>query len=171
MPHRTKQIGVRLTAEEASFLAQLKIENAATPSDKLRAIIDEARRRKLGTEDYGASLRLVEELVAPTMRIIRASENQIGMHSELVNRVGDWLSESVAYLIASNGNRVDLDEDRLRAIEESLAKRVFVLIQSVLQLAVTTQTPLYNANSVQDRVDPVLELADVIRMHRAQAQS
>ncbi len=162
MPQKTKQVGVRLTDQEAEFIAQLRIENAATPSDKLRAIIDDAMRRKLGTEDYDGSLKLVIDLLAPTTRIVRGSENKHHMHSELVSRMSDWVPECMAYLIASNGAETELDEQQLREIEASLADRVFVLIQSVLQLAITRRAPLYDPSVVQDSVEPVLELADVI---------
>lgn len=169
MPNKTKQVGVRLTDEEAEFLAQLKIENAATPSDKLRAIIDDARMRKLGTEDYDGSLKLVLDMLAPTTRIIRSSENDHRMHSELVSRLSDWVPECMAYLVASNGSEMVLDQDRLREIEAALADRVFVLIQSVLQLAISKHAPLYDNDVVQGGVQPVLELAEVVARLRDSA--
>ncbi len=170
MPQKTKQVGVRLTDEEAEFLAQLRIENAATPSDKLRAIIDDAMRRKLGTEDYDGSLKLVIDLLVPTTRIVRGSENKHHMHSELVSRMSDWVPECMAYLIASNGAETELDEQQLLEIESALADRVFVLIQSVLQLAITSRAPLYDVDIIKDRIDPVLELADVITRMRTPVQ-
>ncbi len=162
MPHKTKQVGVRLTDEEAEFLAGFKAENAATPSDKLRAIIDDARRRKLGTEDYAGSLKLIQDMMAPTTRIIRSSENTHRLHSELVTRLSEWVPECMAYLIASNGNRTELEPSELLEVENALSDRVFVLIQSVLQLAVTRRAPLYEGSVLRDGVEPVLELATVI---------
>ena len=162
MPHKTKQVGVRLTDEEAEFLVGFKAENAATPSDKLRAIIDDARRRKLGTEDYAGSLKLIQDMMAPTTRIIRNSENSHRLHSELVTRLSEWVPECMAYLIASNGNETELDPAELKEVETALADRVFVLIQSVLQLAVTRRAPLYEESVLRDGVEPVLELATVI---------
>ena len=129
MPQKTKQVGVRLTAEEAEFLAELKIENAATPSDKLRAIIDDAMRRKLGTEDYEASLKLILDMLAPTTRIIRSSENTHHMHSELVSRMSDWVPECMAYLIASNGAETELDQQQLRDIEAKYPGLEHVMFQ------------------------------------------
>ena len=168
MPQKTKQVGVRLTDEEAEFLAGFKAENAATPSDKLRAIIDDARRRKLGTEDYPGSLKLVQDMMAPTTRIIRSSENTYKLHSELVTRLSDWVPECMAYLIASNGNEQELDSSQLVEVEAAIAQRVVVLIQSVLQLAVTKQAPLYDSTVLRDGIEPVLELAAVISGQRQQ---
>ena len=161
MPQKTKQVGVRLTDEEAEFLAGFKAENAATPSDKLRAI-DDAMRRKLGTEDYAGSLKLIQDMMAPTTRIIRSSENSHRLHSELVTRLSEWVPECMAYLIASNGNRTELEPAELVEVETALADRVFVLIQSVLQLAVTRRAPLYEESVLREGVEPVLELATVI---------
>ena len=72
----------------------------------------------------------------------------------------------MAFLIASNGAETELDQQQLFEIESALADRVFVLIQSVLQLAITSRAPLYDIDIVKDRIDPVLELADVITRMR-----
>ena len=167
MPNKTVPISVRMTPEDAEFIAQLNVEDAHTPSDKLRALIADARRRKLGTEDYPASLKLVQELLAPTMRIIRSSENDLHVHSELVSRLGEWVPECVAYLIASNGPDVKLDMEQLREIERDLAQRVFVLMQSMLQMAVTRHSPMYEPEVAHEGVVPVLELAEVILQRRS----
>lgn len=162
MPTKTVPISVRLTPNDAEFIAQMNVEGASTPSDKLRAIIVDARRRKLGTQDYSSSLKLTQDMAAPTLRIIRASEHTHRLHSELISRLGDWLPECLAYLIASNGADTELDEKHLEDIEQGLAQRVFVLMQSVLQMAVTKRGPVYNPEVVHDGVQPVLDLAEVI---------
>ncbi len=166
MPNKTVPISVRLTREDADFVAQLDVDDADTPSDKLRAIIVDARKRKLGTEDYPGSLKLIQDLAAPTMRIIRASENSHHTHSELVSRVGEWLPECMAYLIASNGPDIELDAEQLREIERDLTDRVVVLMQSVLQMAVTRRGPMYEPDVLHERIQPVLELAAVISSTR-----
>jgi len=162
MPNKTVPISVRLTPEDAAFIAQLNVEDANTPSDKLRAIIVDARRRKHGTEDYPGSLKLVTDLLAPTVRIILASERDHHMHSELVSRLGEWLTECMAYLIASNEHHTELNPEQLKEIERDLTQRVMVLMQSVLQLAVTRSSPMYEPDVAHEGVIPVLELAEVI---------
>ncbi len=168
MPNRTKQIGVRLTDKEAEFLATLKVENAVTPSDKLRAIIDEARQRHRGTEDYAGSLKLVQDLVAPSARIVRESENEQRMHSELVTRLEEWVPECMAFLLASNGKETTLDNKQLVEIEAAMVQRVTVLMTSVLQLAITRTAPLYDGHALDSAIEPVLELARVIDTVRKQ---
>ena len=166
MPNKTVPISVRLTPEDAAFIAQLNVEDAHTPSDKLRAIIVDARRRKRGTEDYPASLKLVQDLVAPTLRVIRASERVHHVHSEMVSRLGEWLPECMAYLIASNGQEIELDSEQLKEIERDLAQRVLVLMQSVLQMAITRHSPMYEPDVAHQGIEPVLELAEVILQKR-----
>ncbi|MBT8446077.1 MAG: hypothetical protein KJO38_02945 [Gammaproteobacteria bacterium] len=162
MPKKTVPVSVRLSPEDADFIAKLDIDDATTPSDKLRAIIVDARKRKLGTEDYPGSLKLSQDFVAPTLRIIRASENSHHLHSELVSRMGEWVPECMAYLVASNGPEMELDAEQLMEIERDLADRVVVLMQSVLQMAITRRGPLYEPEALRARMQPVLELAEVI---------
>ena len=162
MPRKTVPISTRLSQEDAEFIASLTVNGASTPSEKLRTIIADARQRKEGTEDFPGSLRVAEDLLAPTMRIIRSSEHDAGMHSELVSRLGEWLPECLAYFIACNGASRDLDNDALVEIESGLADRVIVLMQSVLQMAITRTSPCYDPTVIRDRVQPVLDLADII---------
>lgn len=167
MPNKTVPLSVRMTPEDAEFVARLNVDDAHTPSDKLRAIIADARRRKLGTEDYPGSLKLIQDLLSPTLRIIRASENNQHVHSELISRLGEWLPECMAYLIASNGPDHEVELERLKEIERDLAQRVFVLMQSILQMAITRHSPMYEPDVAHEGVLPVLELAEVILQKRS----
>lgn len=162
MPRKTIPISTRLSPEDAEFIAQWEGDGAATPSEKLRGIIAEARKHKQGTEDYPSSLRLATGMLSPTLHIIRTSEHAAGKHSQLVSRVAEWLPECLAYLIASNGRANQLDEDALRGIERGLADRVVNLMQSVLQMAVTRTGPCYDPEVVRERIPPVLDLAKVV---------
>lgn len=162
MAGKTIPISARLTPDDAEFIARLEVEGATTPSEKLRAIIVEARQRHDGTEDFIGSLKLVEEMLAPTMRIIRAGEFEHHMHSELVTRVADWVPECMAYLIASNGADKELSAQALQEIEVELLARVLVLMQSVLQMAVTRRSSCYEPTRIDGAIEPMLELAQVI---------
>ena len=155
-------ISTRISQQDADFLADLKVEGAVTPSDKLRAVIREARHRNLGTEDYPGSLAMAADTLAPTTRIIRSSENDLGIHSELVSRLTDWVSECFAYLVASNGNKVTLSQEELLEVEASLAKRVFVLMESVLQMGVTQRSACYDPKIIRESLESVLDITNVI---------
>lgn len=170
MPHKTVPVSVRLPEDDAGFLSSLHLEGATSASEKLRALIADARKRQHGTEEYPAALKLAEENLAPTLRIIRSSERDNGLHSELVSRLGEWLPDCMAYLIASNGVATELDADTLTDIERGLADRVFVLIQSILQMGVTRESPCYDPSVIDDRLDPVLGLTGVIAQTRSKPQ-
>lgn len=167
MPRKSVSVSVRLSQNDARFLERLAIDDAATPSEKLRAVIAEARRRERGTQEYASALRLAQEGMAPTLRIIRENEVANGMHSELVSRLGEWLPECAAFLVACNGAQTELDGDQLKEIEDGLAQRVLILMQSVLQMGLTDRSPCYRPDLFKDSLDPVLDLAEVIVSHRA----
>lgn len=156
-------VSTRLSQDDADYLANLKVDGAVTPSDKLRAVIKEARQRDRGTEDYPGSLRMAMETLAPTLRIIRASEYAAGQHSELMNRVADWVQESFAYVVACNDAKTLLTEDELMAVESGLAQRVFALMESVLQMGVTQRASCYDPEVIRKGIGSVLDIAEVIR--------
>ena len=60
MPPKTITLSVRLSQEDSDYLASLKINNATTPSDKLRAIIAQSKELQFGDKDYGKSLALLK---------------------------------------------------------------------------------------------------------------
>src|SRR3712207_122072 len=93
MSMKTTQLSTRITDEDAAFLARLQIEGAQTPSDKIRALIGEARRRHESARDYRSALRRVAELLAPTQQELQATEHATGKHSELVRLMTDWVQE------------------------------------------------------------------------------
>lgn len=162
MPSKTIPISTRISPEDAEFIAGWNGGDAKTPSEKLRAIIAGARRRQHGTQDYGGSLRYAEELLSPTLRILRTSEHNTATHSQLVSRIAEWLPECFAYLVSCNGDETELDEEDLRRIERGLADRVIILMQSILQMAVTRKCPCYDPGIIRDRIRPVLDLAEVV---------
>ncbi|MDH3588576.1 MAG: hypothetical protein OEQ74_04160 [Gammaproteobacteria bacterium] len=167
MPNKTVPVSVRLPREDALFLDALSLEGAETASEKLRALISDARKRQHGTEEYPAALRLAQENLAPTLRIVRDSERNMDMHSELISRLGEWLPDCMAYLIACNGAATELDQDALTNIERGLAERAFVLIQSILQMGVTQSSSCYDPSVISKRLDTVMDLADVISRTRS----
>ena len=169
MAAKSVPVSVRLPTEDAEFLGRMRVRDAETPSEKLRAIVAEARRREHGTSEFSAALRLAQESLLPTLQIIRTSEREHDLHSELVSRLGEWLPDCMAYFVAANGDATDLDPEELRAIERGLADRVFVLIQSMLQMGVTRSSPCYDPAVIDERLEPVLDLTGVIATTRSGA--
>src|SRR5690606_603829 len=94
---KTSQISTRVTQADADFLAGLTLEGATTPSDKVRALITEARRRREELGDYKGSLRQVRDLIGPATAAILEAENTSSAHSAVVLPLVDWLAEALAF--------------------------------------------------------------------------
>src|SRR5438045_4020584 len=87
MTERTVPFSARIPSDDAAFIAELKIEGAVTPSDKLRAIITQARKQYEGSADYATSLQWMRDLLTPALTRIRAVEHTANMHSEIVTLI------------------------------------------------------------------------------------
>ncbi|MDX1407166.1 MAG: hypothetical protein R3330_03505 [Saprospiraceae bacterium] len=167
MSAKMVQIGARIPQEDAEFISQLKVNGATTPSDKVRAIIAEARRRQQGAQDYQAGLNMMNELLGPVITHVRQLELKQQVHSELVSRTLEWLPEVLAFAVSStSGLQDDKDVNALGHFEQSLADRVFRLMESILQMGVTQRCPCYDRRTILDRIDPILDLTRVINQTR-----
>lgn len=156
-------VSTRISEQDVEFISQLPIEGASTPSDKIRAIIGEARRRSEGMQDYTGALQMMQELFAPVREQILTAEAKHGGHSELVLRIVEWLPDIAALLLSTmNRSSHDIDSKDLISLERGAADRVFRIVESVLQMAVTRTCPCYEGGAVRNRIEPVLELAAMI---------
>lgn len=159
---KTVPLSVRISHEDAEFLAQFEVENAKTPSDKVRAIISERRKRSLVKQPtFSDAYHLVEEVLAPISLKLKALENQENSHSELVHLIDEWLP-SLLVLVFSKGKGVQDGADYER-YESELFDKVFRLIESVLRMGVTEQSPNIDKAAVSKRLTSSLELFDVIK--------
>ena len=155
-------LSVRVSPEDADFIAGMDIAGAETPSEKVRALLADARRRHQGFTDYSSCLGMVQEMLAPTLQRLRAAEHRERVHSELVLELAQWMPEALAFLLT---DLVDASGDResLQAFEEGVAERLFRLIENVVRMAVTTECRGYDPAVVSARMGPVFELVEVIR--------
>ncbi|NKB60099.1 MAG: hypothetical protein GKS00_27625 [Alphaproteobacteria bacterium] len=164
MPGKSVSLSVRLSPEEAAFLATYKSEGATTLSEKLRAIISEARQRRAGSESYAECLGFTEELLAPSMHRLREAESAEGMHSELLLNFVHWLPDIVATSMVNVPEAADADAaERLEKLEAAIAKRIFVLIEQVLRLGVTGESPCYDPAIIAQRMPAIIKLNDIIK--------
>ena len=166
MPDKSVALSARLPAADAEFLNEWKVEGADTASEKLRRVVRDTRGRVKATTDYRQALRMSNELFGPALEYVCASEVHIGKHSELMARVSEWLPEMVAYVYSAEGLAGPDAEANLKRLEGGVAMRVVSLMQSVLQMALTTKAPLYDPQLLDERLQSVLEIADVVRQHK-----
>jgi len=156
-------ISARISQEDAEFISQLKIEGAKTPSDKLRAIIADARRHHRGSQDYLSCFHMMREMFAPIVEKVRQLEHEHDRHSELVNHSLGWLPDTVAFMVAF-GQAGD-DPELLQKFENGIADRIFGLMQSVLQMGITRHCNCYDSATVMRRMQPVIHITKLIQQH------
>jgi hypothetical protein len=154
-------LSVRVSPDDARFISQIDIAGAATPSDKVRALLADARKRREGFSDYPSCLGMVQEMLAPTLQRLRAAEHREKVHSELVLELTQWMPEALAFLLTDLPEEGDRNE--LQAFEDGVAERLFRLIENVIRMNVTRKCRGYDPNVVASRMGPVIELVQVIQ--------
>lgn len=157
------QIGARISAEDAEFLNLLEINGATTPSDKLRAIIEEARLRRDCAGDYTGSFRTIQEQVIPLTERIKKAEFDKNIHSGLLARILEWLPDFYAYCFSSLPENIETEEE-LIAYEKGAIDRVIRLFESFLHLMLSKQPTSYDAESLSSHLSSINELMKMIQM-------
>ena len=168
---KTVPISVRISDEDAEFIAGLRIEGAHTPSEKMRALIAEARRRQQWPRDYAGSRAWVESVLASALRAVRNAEVDLERHSEAITLVAEWLPDIMAYILTGVPPDYEINEPQeLAQLEQGVVDRVFRLLESMLRLAVTEECPCYDTHVVDRRMHSVLALAEVIRIRKGKEE-
>ena len=177
MPNKTLPISVRISLDDATFLSGHSIAGATTPSEKIRALIREARHRQEGVRHYAEGLMVQEEQMAPALLALREAENDLGLRSEFITLVARWLPETLAYLLAHGPGPEAKDgskdgenlRETLLELEQGTADRVVSLMENVLRLAITPKNPCYDDQLVSARLESVLELCQLMLSSRQKA--
>ncbi len=158
-------VSIRLPEDDLAWLSNLQLPGASSPSDKLRALLADARRRVEGANDYISCLALLREQMRPLLDATQTLEYANAIHSEIVPMLAMQTPELMATLIAGVPTGSDAVEEA-RALEARLASRAMRMLLSVLRLAVTNRTPAYDPAALDPFVPEILELAGMIRMAR-----
>jgi hypothetical protein len=160
MSQKTVPLSVRIPHKDAEFIASLKIDGCITPSEKVRALITEARTRAAQAEGYVGNVTATKELLAPALQKVQSQENVSGKHSELVKVFSDWLPDSVAFLASSY--TIGSKDVNLEKLEEGAATRIFRLMDSILRMGVTQKAPCYDKEIISKKVEPMVELMEIV---------
>lgn len=160
-------LSVRISEDDAAFLARVELGDAKTPSDKIRAIISETRRRMDGVEDFSDCAELLRDMMSPAFRKVREGNKELGLRSDFIERLGEWLPESLAYFIAGLPDE-KMTKASLEEFEGVLADRICALLEFFLRLGVTQESPCYDPALVASRLKTILELADIAKKHQPQ---
>ncbi|KFN50039.1 hypothetical protein [Arenimonas composti] len=163
MAGKSIPLSVRVSDDDAAFLAALRIPGASTPSEKIRALIARARADAGDAGGYESLLAGLRDRLEPTAAELRQREAAGRMRSDLVADSLHWLPDLAAFLMAGPAPAPRKGGDEaLKAFEAGLADRVFRYIEAVLRLGVTRRAPCYDPDIVAEGMQGTLELAGLI---------
>ncbi|WP_109078327.1 hypothetical protein [Aggregatibacter kilianii] len=155
-------ISVRITQDDADFIANLQIDGANTPSEKIRELLKQARQSYTQSQDYGTALGRAEQFLQNAKRDLLHAEKELGVHSHILARLFELLPDLTATLATDFPSEVDLEG--LKKYEREVMWRIVRLMDSVLQLAITGKGAAFD-DGVLEELENTLNLAQIIRQH------
>lgn len=171
MQTKSIPLSVRISQEDADFIAGLKIEGAKTPSDKVRNIISEARKQAETITDYSLSLALRQDFFRSALLRIKEAEHRHELHSQLVSRVSEWLPEFAAYVRVSAYEAAAADDvANLKKLEKGLAERLVFMTETLLQMGISDHCTCYDPGILDKHLRSVLKLAVLIKNTKDSSQ-
>jgi hypothetical protein len=166
---RSVPISVRISDDDAAFLARYKADGAKTPSEKLRAILGDARKLNVQPEDFSGCTEMLSSLLRPSQNRLRSVQHEEGLRSDLLAKLYERLPELVASLMLGPqpaGNPAD----ELVKFEDAIAQQTFALIEDVLNLGLTTVSRTYSPALIKTRLEPILEILDLVRLSNSKQE-
>ncbi len=145
-------VTLRLDEDDLTYLSQVEISGAGNLSEKIRALLTEARAQREGCEDFAAAHDFSRRLFARIERDIHAAEMDSDCRSEFVHRTLSWLPEVTAYVLSAQRSDVRVESRKnLERFELGLAERVFSLVDSMLQLSQAGFSGCYSSDKLAKR--------------------
>ncbi len=153
---KTIPLSVRISHEDAEFIANLDIEGAKTPSDKIRAIIKEKRKSDLSGSDYSEVLTNIENYLLPISRQIKQVQHDENTYSQVIEPIRDSIAEILAYFISSGRNVENILS--CQEFENELMERVSRLFERTIHLGVIQSTNTTRKNIFRNKLNTYIQL-------------
>jgi hypothetical protein len=159
-------VSVRIPEDDLAWLVELQLPDATSPSDKIRALIADARRRIKGAHDFARCAALFREQVRPVLDALEAYEHETHRHSELVALLAAQLPDLMASLVtaALPGQAI---ADASSELEARLTAKSMRMLLGLLRLAVTGNPPTYHRAVLDPYVREIKELANLVQPAQA----
>ncbi|WMS85839.1 hypothetical protein [Pleionea litopenaei] len=165
MTGRTVPLSVRVSHEDAEFLSSLEIEGAETPSEKLRALITEAKRRQEAAHGFAEAQTELRRVIQPLVEQVQAYESEQEVYSQLTHLALEWIPEAMAELVSQRfALRNQKNDDKFKELERRVTDRIFRLIEGYLRLAVTQDCEGYDPQVVQKRLPRIQQLIKLLQL-------
>lgn len=155
------QIGARISQEDADFISQLKIVGAHTPSDKIRAIIENAKKKSEYPYDFTSSYRMIKEEINPLIEYVKKTEHAQGNHSAVLDRILEWMPDFYAFCLSTLSPDSDRDNNLLE-FEKGATDRLFRLVESLAHLELSKQQTSYTPHAVRNHLESLEQLIQII---------
>lgn len=158
-------LSVRIDQEDADFIAQIHLEGASTPSEKIRELLKQARIAHTQSHDYAHALDQMEHFVQNAKRTVLHAEKEHGIHSNILARLFEQVPDLAATLAADLPEHIS--ENELREYEREMMWRVVRLTDAILQLAIIGKGAAYD-DDVLLQLENTLKLAAIVlQTHQA----
>ncbi|WP_320144669.1 hypothetical protein [uncultured Cohaesibacter sp.] len=152
---------VRLTSEDAEYVAALQIPGAVTSSDKIRHIISDARKRREAQTSFSELVHRFEDEFKPTVDHLREWERDTEVESEFLHFIADWLSPMCAEFACGPQS-----EDDLPSFEARIVRQAYKLIEQTVRMAITNDAHCYDPSIIRDGSQRTVELAKMIDIEK-----
>jgi hypothetical protein len=156
---RMEAVAVRFPVSDIAWLAGLQIKTAVTPSDKVRAIVAQARQQNELYNDPQACLAWAREILSPLVMSMQSEEALGHARYEMLTLLLEWLPPTLTALLASVPQ---VDRNALQQKEKILVGRCFQLMEAVIRLALASPTPCHDPDAIRDNVQRVFEQAGIL---------
>jgi len=163
---KTVPVSLRLSQEDAEFIAQLKMDDAITISDKIRSLIKNAKKQTAKGNNYRHNLQFVKERLSSVAELVKDYECETKQYSLLLSLFHDWLEEVFAFYVTLQNVSEPYD---LHSLEAGVAHRVFRLLEAVMRMGVTSEAPCYDRTLIYKQIAPILELTELINYKKEEA--
>lgn len=155
-------LSVRLAGEDVAFLARLEIDGAVTASDKIRALIRQARERAEDAGSFEQALTISHDQLAPAMRGLRMLEQEGGVHSEVAVGLLTMAEEYLALALTAPRPGETNPVGALVAHEARLVDCATRMTGLLLRWGVTPTAPAYDQAVVTRHLQSLIDLMNLI---------
>lgn len=162
MASKSVTLSVRISDEDAAFLARLDISDAHTPSEKMRALLASERRLRAGPRDVAEASDMLSDLMRPARRRLREAELDQPVRSEVLEKLYDRMPELAALALA--GPPAGAKAAELAEFEARMLDTAFSLFEDIIRAGLLTEPRCHDAGMLTTRLQAVTELADLVKI-------
>lgn len=160
MTRKKIPLSLRISDEDAAFLADYKPEGAVTPSEKVRYLLTDARER-LASKDPDEARTNAAQFLGPGKKKWRFLEKGSGNHSDLILKLYDRSPDLFGLLMTG-----PKDKESLRDFEAELSVEVARIMEEVLLLYLSDNYRAYEKSSLGKELIPALTLLNKIHLSK-----